>query len=233
MTPCPYRSNYSRSSRGASLILRATEGAIKNRLVYHQMMIVPLWRNGSFFQRLPKRESVHSHRIHSIGHHDSHMKWYQLKGMGEKSSVTVYTDTGHEIRTDLPKTMGGTNNAPQPVEYLLSAWMGCTHATAIFVARNLKPRRLNISRIDFDIRAYRDERGAISGSLPIEKDSPLPDVPSRLQLIRGTIKIQLKNDEKISEEEMYTLERQTEARCPVANMIHSSGCTFDVKWLCA
>jgi uncharacterized OsmC-like protein len=161
------------------------------------------------------------------------MKWYQLKGMGEKSSVTVYTDTGHEIRTDLPKTMGGTNNAPQPVEYLLSAWMGCTHATAIFVARNLKPRRLNISRIDFDIRAYRDERGAISGSLPIEKDSPLPDVPSRLQLIRGTIKIQLKNDEKISEEEMYTLERQTEARCPVANMIHSSGCTFDVKWLCA
>ena len=129
---------------------------------------------------------------------DSSMKCYHIKGFGEKCKVTAYTNTGHEIETDLPRVIGGSDTAPQPVEYLLAAWMGCTQATAVFVGRNMRPRRLNISRLEFDLKAYRDERGAIGGSLPLRKDSPLPDVPSRLQLVSGVVKVMLKENEKVS-----------------------------------
>jgi uncharacterized OsmC-like protein len=159
------------------------------------------------------------------------MKCYQIKAIGEKNAISAYTDTNHRIETDLPKIMGGSDKAPQPVEYLLAALIGCTQATAVFVGRNMKPRRLNISEIKFDIQAYRDERGALGGSLPIEKDSALPAVPSRIQLIIGKIEVILKNNQRISEEEMILLEKQTEARCPVANMMRNSGCAFDIKWI--
>lgn len=160
-----------------------------------------------------------------------YMKTYQIKGLGEKNSIMAHTNTNHKIQTDLPRAMGGMDKAPQPVEYLLAAFIGCTQATAVYVGRNMRPRRLNISKINFDITAHRDERGALGGSIPIEKDSDLPEVPSRLQLIQGTIQVMLKNNEQVSDEEMILLEKQTEARCPVANMIRSSGCTVDIKWI--
>jgi hypothetical protein len=113
-------------------------------------------------------------------HHDEKrfiIKSYTIHGVGKGSRVEVRTNTGHELRTDVPaptSTMGGTDSAPQPVETLLAALLGCTQATAIFVGRHLEPRVL-IERLEFvDIVAERDERGA--RSLPIDVD---PSVPAR------------------------------------------------------
>jgi uncharacterized OsmC-like protein len=55
----------------------------------------------------------------------------------QTSSVSAVTNTGHVIVTDLPRTMGGLNQAPQPVELLLAALAGCTQATAVYVLRQL------------------------------------------------------------------------------------------------
>jgi hypothetical protein len=151
------------------------------------------------------------------------IKSYKIHGVGKGSRVEVRTNTGHELRTDVPaqtSTMGGTDSAPQPVETLLAALLGCTQATAIFVGRHLEPRVL-IERLEFvDIVAERDERGALS--LPIDVD---PSVPARLQKITGTIQVytrrtQTKNKKEeapppplppLSQEQLDMLSRQTEA----------------------
>lgn len=136
------------------------------------------------------------------------------------------TDTGHVLRTDVPKKMGGSDAAPQPVEHLLAALVGCTQATATYVGRMMEPR-LIVDRIDFDVRAHRDERGALE--LPIES---VPAVPARLQRVSGTAMVHFRKgaDEEVSEEQLRILRDQTEARCPVANMMHASGCVMDMQW---
>eukprot|EP00977_Amphora_coffeiformis_P011139 scaffold2657_cov89-Amphora_coffeaeformis.AAC.33 len=160
-----------------------------------------------------------------------HVKIYKLEGEtmdNNKSGVKIVTDTEHILYTDLPKKMGGKNTAPQPVETMLAAWMGCTQATALFVGRQMKPNRLLIDRLVFEnIQGERDERGALT--LPIDENPP---VPSRLTRVSGRIAVYRAKGESISQEELDLLREQTELRCPVANMMIASGCQMNVEWVC-
>jgi hypothetical protein len=193
-------------------------------------------------------------------------KRYKLHGVTTTNNicgVTVHASKGnvvqqqqqqqqqsldHTIQTDLPKKMGGKDLAPQPVELLLAALMGCTQATALFVSRQMynqktltvstnKSNLLLLDRLEMDIVAIRDERGSLH--LPIIDNPP---VPSKLQLITGTVRVYMKtkaNNNNSIDQQMTTiphddllmLKEQTELRCPVANMIISSGCQLDVKWI--
>ncbi|KAL7577777.1 hypothetical protein ACA910_010534 [Epithemia clementina (nom. ined.)] len=133
---------------------------------------------------------------------DKSMKFYFLQGKTHPSSISgVVVDTintGHSMATDLPRPMGGQNLAPQPVELLLASWMGCTQATAVFVARQMRRcdgdkddqknwRHVSLQGLEFvDIQAQRDERGALQ--LPLS--DPL-SIPSRLQQINGIIRVHL------------------------------------------
>ena len=164
------------------------------------------------------------------GSQEVQLKKYSLQGKTSpesKSGVTVQTDTGHTIQTDLPLRMGGKNLAPQPVETLLAAWMGCTQATALFVGRQMKPERLALERLEFEnIEAVRDERGALQ--LPVNES---PKVPSRIQQVSGTILVFAAKAKAIKAAEMDILREQTEQRCPVANMMIASGCHMQVEWI--
>jgi hypothetical protein len=106
--------------------------------------------------------------------------------------------------------MGGGNKAPQPVDMLIAALIGCKQATAKFVARSMK---IDLQEVEFELWAERylkfgwetcanrgnytcrnphalflplinhfsrDENGAIS--MPITE---VPSIPSRLTRIRG------------------------------------------------
>jgi uncharacterized OsmC-like protein len=135
--------------------------------------------------------------------------------------------------------------APQPVEHLLAALLGCTQATAMYVSRMMTPR-LFIDRIEFNnFMAYRDERGALAR--PIDA---FPSSPSRLQRVSGTVTLyfiasssSLSSNSDSSEslgindaiivtpEQLKTLAEQTEVRCPIANMMHASGCIMDIEWV--
>jgi putative redox protein len=160
---------------------------------------------------------------------NNHAKTYHIQGQTtpkSKGSVTMTTNTGHSIQTDLPKPMGGKDEAPQPVETLLAALVGCTQATALFVGRQMKPNRLVIDKMEFSLTATRDERGALQ--LPIDIDPP---VPSRLQQVSGTIRVFAAKGARISNQQMTLLRDQTEQRCPVANMMLASGCAMEVEWM--
>ncbi len=157
---------------------------------------------------------------------DQYLKIYRLDGVGHRSQVQITTNTGHQLRTDVPKKMGGSDTAPQPVEMLLAAWMGCTQATALFVGRQMSPRIL-IESLEFEgIQAVRDERGAVM--MPIEDK---PSMPSRLQRVTGVIRVISRNTSSLSIEQLHLLKEQTEVRCPVANMMIASGCSMDVDWI--
>jgi len=168
---------------------------------------------------------------------EHHIKRYSLRsvgggqGRGGRPSAVITTGTGHTLGTDVPKNMGGDDSAPQPVEHLLAAFAGCAQATAIYVGRRMVPR-LAVAGLDFELEATRDQRGALVE--PIEK---VPNIPSRLMKVKGTVTIRLMPDRRSgairspTSEEMAMLAQQTELRCPVANMMLASGCKFDIDWV--
>ncbi|KAL3808651.1 hypothetical protein ACHAXA_006638 [Cyclostephanos tholiformis] len=178
-----------------------------------------------------------------------YLKRYSVSGTGRKSSTSMTTNTGHVIATDVPIKMGGEDSAPQPVEYLLASLIGCTQATAMFVSRCMRPR-LYIDGMNFDVHAYRDERGSLSmvpstsstsstsssSSSIMTMGNELPSIPSRLLRVYGTVTVYFKggrggSDSIVTKEQLSMLRMQTEARCPIANMMHSSGCVMDVEWV--
>jgi putative redox protein len=168
--------------------------------------------------------------LHNIGDTTSsdteiHKKRYKIQGTGVKNAVQMKTNTRHDLSTDVPLKMGGTDTAPQPVEHLLAALIGCTQATAMYVGRMMKPR-LIIEKIEFDLEGFRDERGALE--LPIEK---FPSIPARLECVSGSVTVHFKKGNTPSEVQLSILKEQTEVRCPVANMMHASGCKMNIEWV--
>lgn len=149
------------------------------------------------------------------------VKQYGIKGITSGVACDIYTSSGFQMRTDIPKVVGGDNSAPEPIYHVLSALVGCESATAMFVARKL---RLDVTSIRFEVRASRDERGALA--LPIDRT---PVVPSRLDKIEGTAFVS--SPKSISDLQLHTLAEQTHARCPVANMISSSGTELSIKFV--
>lgn len=154
-----------------------------------------------------------------------HTKSYKIQGIGQGSAVEMKTNTNHQLSTDLPMKMGGKDTSAQPVELLLAALIGCTQATSIYVGRMMKPRLL-IDRIEFALEGYRDERGALA--LPIDQS---PTIAARLESVSGTVKVYFKKGVSPTRSEFLILKKQTETRCPVANMIHASGCKMDIEWI--
>ncbi len=152
-----------------------------------------------------------------------------LQAVGRAGSTTSKTCTGgHAIRTDLPRAMGGRDEAPQPVELLLTSLVGCEQATASFVARQMRPR-LPLAEIQFLYRAERDNRGAVA--LPLGDASP--EVPARLSRVHGVATVTLNDGESETRERVEYLRRQVELRCPVANMMAAAGIELDIEWVLA
>mmetsp|Transcript_17243 Transcript_17243/g.30792 ORF Transcript_17243/g.30792 Transcript_17243/m.30792 type:complete len:236 (-) Transcript_17243:83-790(-) len=148
-------------------------------------------------------------------------KEYSLTGSGSRNSCVVMTEDGFELTTDTPKSMGGTNNSAQPVYHLLAALVGCETATAHFVARQM---RIRIRGVAFDIKARRDQRGAIH--LPLNAIDDFP-VPSYLQVVEGQAAV----DTDASQEQIDELAHQVHRRCPIASMLIASGCRLDIRWV--
>ena len=104
---------------------------------------------------------------------------------------------------------------------LLASLCGCELATARFVAFKSSPR-ITMGRIEFDVSANRDERGALH--LPL---GTIPPAPARLEHVWGTATVYNTN---ASQEQISTLGNEVHRRCPVANMMVLSGCRLEIYW---
>ena len=145
-------------------------------------------------------------------------KLYSITGTTSGTTSTSQT-RGHTLKTDTPPSGGGKDTAPQPVETLLAALIGCEGATADFVARML---RTKIRSIDFELEASRDPQGA--AHLPV--DAPAPAV-SRLTRIWGVANVTIDDADDATIEKIGRIVHE---RCPVANMVVASGCALDIEW---
>lgn len=147
--------------------------------------------------------------------------WKRYEVTAEGAGARCATSDGtFTMVTDVPASMGGGDTGPQPVNALLSALCGCKTATAAFVALKMRPR-VNLRGLRFEIRAERDERGALG--LPLGEDT---GVPAMLQRVEGVCVV----EEDISDDEIAFVAHQVHKRCPVANMFEASGCVVDIKW---
>ena len=62
---------------------------------------------------------------------------FTVSGKSENTTKIVVDADGFKITVDEPVQMGGTNEGPSPVHYLLSALAGCLNVTGHFVAREM------------------------------------------------------------------------------------------------
>jgi putative redox protein len=151
---------------------------------------------------------------------------YRVTGRGAGGASTS-TVRGHDIRTDLPRAAGGQDSAPQPVELVIAALIGCKVATATYAARHMMPRFPDHT-ITFDLQAQRDPRGALA--LPLHAPTP---ALAQLSRVWGTARVCITDPSRRhleSTTRLQTLHEHVEARCPVAAMLRASGCVMDVSW---
>jgi len=104
----------------------------------------------------------------------------------------------------------------------------------MFVARHMKPR-LHIDRIEFTLHAERDPRGATTLPLSLlTAHAHAHALPARLARITGNATVFLKaGKDNATQAQIDELEMQVSQRCPVANMVHLSGCRVHVPWVLA
>ncbi len=137
---------------------------------------------------------------------ETHMKRYPLVARGAGAQCTIKARDLHEIRTDVPKSMGGGDEAPQPVELLLSALVGCEQATAAYVARHMKPR-FKLKAVHFAVIGERDDRGATY--LPITAPAP---VQARLTRVSGEAVVHVRGPERETQARVEELARLVQSR---------------------
>ncbi|QDZ20852.1 OsmC-like protein [Chloropicon primus] len=150
---------------------------------------------------------------------------YECTGTGQGPGTTIHFGHHHQVRTDLPLAMGGKDLAPQPVELLLASLIGCEQATAVFVARHMKPR-FKLGQIKFKYEAERDSTSPIS--LPL--DAPQPCSP-KLERIFGRASVSLAGGATETVERLRELESEVHRRCPVHRTLADAGVKFETEWV--
>ena len=115
--------------------------------------------------------------------------------------------------TDIPRKYGGNKSSPTAVETLLPALTACAQSTGTHVARNMVPWLL-VDRIKFDFKAHRDALAPLK--IPGERT---PELTVRHTRVFGTATVYRRNGERIPPEQLRLFGTQTEARCPVSNLM--------------
>ena len=132
----------------------------------------------------------------------------QLATFGVSASAATDTRTtietrGFEFEVDEPKPLGGTDEAPNPVEYLLGAWAGCLNVVGHGVADEMD---LEIDDLSIDIEGDLD---------PAKFLGEDPDVRAGYQHIEVTVDAEVDADDETVQEWLETVEK----RCPVGDTV--------------
>ncbi|MBK6263790.1 OsmC family protein [Marivirga sp. S37H4] len=67
----------------------------------------------------------------------SHLLKFRVASQSESAAKTAIQVRGFKFFVDEPQALGGTNLAPNPVEYILAGYAGCINVVAHIVAKEL------------------------------------------------------------------------------------------------
>lgn len=115
---------------------------------------------------------------------------------------------------DEPKELGGDNQGPNPLEYLVASLNGCKGVMIPLIAKELK---FKFSELSFDTKGTVDLRGLMGD----------PSVSTHFQNLR--FQVTIKTDE--SEERLQALQSAVADRCPVYNLLRDAGVSLQTQWV--
>ncbi|GAB3417274.1 OsmC family protein [Haloparvum alkalitolerans] len=131
---------------------------------------------------------------------------FSVTAEGETSSRTTVSVRDFEFVVDEPTAVGGTNEGPTPVEYLLGAWAGCLNLTAHNVAAD---RGVEIEGIELGLEGDLDPRKFAHGS---------DGARAGFQEIRVEVKLAADGDD----EALDGFAAEVEERCPVGDNLQNA-----------
>lgn len=131
---------------------------------------------------------------------------------GLKNSVFIREFS--PIIVDEPKFLGGTDEGPNPIEYVLGALSTCTSITIAFVAKELK-------------FSYQGLEFKNSGTLDLRGINGVEGVRTHFQ----TVDIEIIFDTNESPEQIEKLKETVEKRCPVYNLLKDAGVELKANWI--
>ncbi|WP_254768484.1 OsmC family protein [Salinilacihabitans rarus] len=130
---------------------------------------------------------------------------FAVTATAESGTRTAVTTRGFEFVVDEPDDLGGTNEGPNPVEYLLGAWAGCINVVAHTVADE---RDVDLHDVDVELEGELD---------PAAFMGMADDVRPGYQSIEVTVHV----DADADEETLRELLAEVEDRCPVGDNIEN------------
>ena len=138
-----------------------------------------------------------------------------LSARNEGGLMTVI-DTGEYglFFTDEPEAHGGTGEGPSPLQTVVGALCGCESVTFNRTAAELG---FVYQGIDFEAEFSIDIRGRLGNR----------DVRPHFQ----TVRVQAVVDTQESDERLREVVEETEARCPVFNLLRDAGVKLEMHWL--
>lgn len=126
---------------------------------------------------------------------------FGIKAHSENPTKTVVEARNFKIIVDEPKNLGGTDDGPNPVEYVLAAFAGCLNVVGHLVAREM----------DIPLRGIEIE---MEGDLDPAKFMG-KDTEERAGY--KEIRVSLKPDADAEEETLQAWMTAVKARCPVSD----------------
>lgn len=119
----------------------------------------------------------------------------------------------HEVIVDEAEQMGGTNEGANPLQYMLSALVGCGNAVAHMVAKEME---FDLQGVTFKASGEFDPRGFMGE----------PDVRTYFETV--TVDVEVETTE--SEERIQQLKDTVESRCPVYGTFFAADIEMKGAW---
>ena len=132
-----------------------------------------------------------------------HLKQFAISAESETETKTHVEARDFEFVVDEPAELGGTNDGPNPVEYLIGAWAGCLNVVTHTVSDE---RDIDIDGITVDIEGDLDPRKFLGIA---------DDARAGYQELAVTIRV----DSDADQESLDALAAEVEERCPVGDNI--------------
>ena len=140
-------------------------------------------------------------------------KTVSVSNDGSMMAIHDYGEYGHAV-TDEPIAHGGTGEGPSPLQAVLGALCGCESVT---FHRTSNDMGFSYDRIDFEAEFTIDIRGRLG----------VREVRPHFQTIR--MQATVVTDERA--ERLAEVVEETEARCPVYNLMIDAGVNIETLWV--
>ncbi|MDA8345174.1 MAG: OsmC family protein [Thermaerobacter sp.] len=134
---------------------------------------------------------------------------FTVHSASEAGMLTSHRTQAGVLLTDEPPAMGGSGQAPNPIEMLLAAWSGCLVATARMVARE---HGVNLGGIT----------ATVEGSIDPRRVQGDRTAPAGLCSAQAVLRVSVADP-------LPWLAADVESRCPVSGVIGASGADIQIS----